>query len=146
MLSPIEQIAFILLVIVCSALAFQGFNRIFKTVKSGAKADRSDNLVGRFITALIDVFLQKPIAKARPIVSMFHSFIFFGFSFYLLVNVNDVLEAFVPGWTTIGSENIIANLFNVFADIFSVFVLVGWFSFCIDVLFKNPKLWNLTVM
>ena len=77
MLSPNEQIAFILLVVVCGALAFQGFNRIFKTVKSGANADRSDNLIGRFITALIDVFLQKPIAKARPIVSMFHSFIFF---------------------------------------------------------------------
>ena len=121
MLSPNEQIAFILLVVVCGRLAFQGFNRIFKTVKSGAKADRSDNLFGRFMNALIDVFLQKPIAKARPIVSMFHSFIFFGFSFYLLVNMNDVLEAYVDGWTTIGSDNIVAKLFNVFADIFSVF-------------------------
>ncbi|MBT3937672.1 MAG: (Fe-S)-binding protein, partial [Candidatus Marinimicrobia bacterium] len=125
MLSPNEQITFIILVAICGALAFQGFRRIFKTVKSGASADRSDNLVGRFSSALINVFLQKPIAKARPIVTLFHSFIFFGFSFYLLVNVNDVLEAYIPDWTTIGSKNIIANLFNVFADIFSVFVLVG---------------------
>ena len=76
MLSSNEQIAFILLVVVCGILAFQGFSRIFKTVKSGANTDRSDNLVGRFITALIDVLLQKPITKARPIVSLFHSFIF----------------------------------------------------------------------
>ena len=90
MLSPNEQIAFIILVAICGALAFQGFNRIFKTVKSGAKADRSDNLVGRFASALMDVLLQKPIAKARPIVSLFHSFIFYAFSFYLLVNVQKI--------------------------------------------------------
>ncbi|MEE1507476.1 MAG: (Fe-S)-binding protein, partial [Candidatus Neomarinimicrobiota bacterium] len=90
MLSPIEKIAFILLALVCGILAFQGFNRIFKTVRCGADADRSDNLIGRFITALFDVFLQKSIKNARPIVSLFHSFIFYAFSFYLLVNVNDV--------------------------------------------------------
>ena len=129
MLTPNEQIAFILLVVVCGILAFQSFKRIFKTVRSGAEADRSDNLIGRFITALVDVLLQKSIKKARPIVSMFHSFIFFGFSFYLLVNVNDVLEAYVNGWTTIGSDNILANLFNLVADIISVLVLVGMVFF-----------------
>ena len=139
MLSPNEKIAFIILVIICGALAFQGFSRIFKTVKSGANADRSDNLIGRFASALMDVLLQKPIAKARPIVSMFHSFIFFGFSFYLLVNVNDILEAYVDGWTTIGSENIVANLFNVFADIFSVFVLVGMVFFLYRRFVQKPK-------
>ena len=64
MLSSNEQIAFILFVVVCGILAFQGFSRIFKTVKSGANTDRSDNLVGRFITALIDVFLQKHAVAA----------------------------------------------------------------------------------
>tara|TARA_Y100000310_G_scaffold10208_1_gene10926 strand:- start:815 stop:1078 length:264 start_codon:yes stop_codon:yes gene_type:complete len=64
MLTPNEQIAFILLVVVCGILAFQGFKRIFKTVRSGADAYRSDNLIGRFITALVDVFLQKSIKKA----------------------------------------------------------------------------------
>jgi len=139
MLSSNEQITFIILVVICGALAFQGFSRIFKTVGFGANADRSDNLVGRFMTALIDVFLQKPIAKARPIVSMFHSFIFFGFSFYLFVNVNDVLEAYVDGWTTIGSDNIVAKLFNGFADIFSVFVLVGMIFFLYRRFVQKPK-------
>ena len=91
MLSPNEQIAFILLVLVCGILALQSFNRVFKTVRSGADADRSDNLIGRFITALFDVFLQKSIKNARPIVSLFHSFIFYAFIFYLLVNANDIL-------------------------------------------------------
>ena len=139
MLSLNEQIAFILLVLVCGILAFQGFNRVFKTVRSGAEADRSDNLIGRFITAFFDVFLQKPIKNARPIVSLFHSFIFYAFSFYLLVNVNDVLEAYVDGWTTLGSDNILANLFNLFADIFSVLVLVGMVFFLYRRFVQKPK-------
>ena len=75
MLSPNERIVFILLVVVCGILSFQGFNRILKTVKAGGNADRSDNLIGRFSTALVDVLLQKPISRARPIVGLFHSFI-----------------------------------------------------------------------
>ena len=139
MLSPNERIVFILLVVVCGILAFQGFNRVFKTVRCGADADRSDNLIGRFITALFDVFLQKSIKNARPIVSLFHSFIFYAFSFYLLVNVNDVLEAYVDGWTTLGSNNILANLFNLFADIFSILVLVGMVFFLYRRFVQKPK-------
>ena len=139
MLSPNERIVFILLVVVCGILAFQGFNRVFKTVRCGADTDRSDNLIGRFITALFDVFLQKSIKNARPIVSLFHSFIFYAFSFYLLVNVNDVLEAYVDGWTTLGSDNILANLFNLFADIFSILVLVGMVFFLYRRFVQKPK-------
>ena len=139
MLSPNERIVFILLVVVCGILSFQGFNRIFKTVKAGGNADRSDNLIGRFSTALVDVLLQKPISRARPIVGLFHSFIFYAFSFYLLVNVNDVLEAYVDGWTTLGSNNILANLFNLFADIFSVLVLVGMVFFLYRRFVQKPK-------
>ena len=139
MLSPNERIVFILLVVVCGILSFQGFNRIFKTVKAGGNADRSDNLIGRFSTALVDVLLQKPISRARPIVGLFHSFIFYAFSFYLLVNVNDVLEAYVDGWTTLGSDNILANLFNLFADIFSILVLVGMVFFLYRRFVQKPK-------
>ena len=139
MLSQNERIVFILLVVVCGILAFQGFNRIFKTVKAGGNADRSDNLIGRFSTALVDVLLQKSISRARPIVGLFHSFIFYAFSFYLLVNVNDVLEAYVDGWTTLGSNNILANLFNLFADIFSVLVLVGMVFFLYRRFVQKPK-------
>lgn len=53
--------------------------------------------MARFIFALLDVGLQRPLFKARPVVSIFHGFIFFGISFYLLVNIADVVEGFVPG-------------------------------------------------
>ena len=93
MLSTTEQIAFVLLVLVCGGLAFQGFQRIYLIVSQGEPSYRTDNFPSRLIKALIEVGLQKPLFKSRPIVSLFHSFIFFGFSFYLLVNINDLLEA-----------------------------------------------------
>ena len=79
MLSPTEQIAFILLVVVCGGLAFQGFRRIYVIVSQGKPSYRTDDFPLRLIKALIDVGLQKPLFKARPIVSLFHAFIFFGF-------------------------------------------------------------------
>ncbi|MCH7818744.1 MAG: (Fe-S)-binding protein [Candidatus Marinimicrobia bacterium] len=138
MLSSVEQIAFILLTVICMALAYRGFSRIFKIVKSGAEDDRSDRLFGRFAKALIEVGIQKPVFKSRPIVSVFHAFIFFGFSFYLLVNVNDILEAYVDGWHTIGSTGI-AGAFNMFSDLFSVFVLVGMLFFLLRRFISKPK-------
>ena len=45
-----ERIAFLLLVIVCGGLAWQGFHRMVTIVRTGKSADRSDGLVGRFVT------------------------------------------------------------------------------------------------
>ncbi len=124
MLSPAERIAFLVLVAVCGVLAFQGFSRIVRIVRRGAPAERGDRLALRFGRAFLDVALQRPVFRVRPWVSLFHAFIFFGFSFYLLVNVNDVLEAFVDGWSTLGAGGV-AGVFNLLADLLSVLVLVG---------------------
>ena len=138
MLSMPERVAFLLLVVVCGGFAYQGFSRIVKIVRRGRAAERTDGLAGRFVKALIDVGLQKPVFKARPWVSLFHAFIFFGFSFYLLVNVNDLLEAFFPGWTTIGKGGV-AGMFNLLADLFSVLVLTGMVALLIRRFVHKPK-------
>ena len=141
MLSSTERMAFIGLVLICGAIAYVGFSRMIKIVRKGSAADRSDNLIGRFIKALIDVGLQKPVFKARPMVSVFHAMIFFGFSFYLLVNVNDILEAYVDGWSTVGQGGL-AGAFNLFSDIFSVFVLIGMIFFLIRRFIGKPKVFE----
>ncbi len=141
MLSSTEQMAFIVLVVICGIIAAGGFIRIFKIVSAGREAYRFDNIIGRFVKALVDVGLQRPIFKARPLASTFHAMIFFGFSFYLLVNINDILEAYVDGWTTIGGGPI-ASAFNLFSDIFSIFVLVGMIFFLIRRFIGKPKVFE----
>ena len=138
MLSTPERIAFLLLVVVCGAFAYRGFNRIVRIVRSGRDAERTDGLAGRLAKALVDVALQKPVFKARPWVSVFHAFIFFGFSFYLLVNLSDLLEAFVTGWTTIGKGGLF-GIFNLLADLFSVLVLTGMIALLLRRFVQKPK-------
>lgn len=138
MLTSAERIIFLVLVLVCGALAVQGFARIVRIVRRGASAERSDGLAGRLVKALIDVGLQRTIFKARPWVSLFHGFIFFGFSFYLLVNINDLLEAYVDGWTTIGGGPL-ASVFNLFSDLFSVLVLTGMVLLLYRRFVQRPK-------
>ncbi len=138
MLTPIERMAYALLVAICGLLAYRGFARIVRIVRAGQGADRSDNLPGRFISALIRVTLQRTVIKARPVVSLFHAFVFFGFSFYLLVNLNDLLEAYISGWTTLG-KGPLANIFNLLSDIFSILVLMGMLFFLVRRFIVRPK-------
>ena len=142
MLSNTEQIAFVLLVLVCGGVAFQGFRRIFVIVSQGKPSYRTDEFLSRLIKALIEVGLQKPLFKSRPIVSLFHAFIFFGFSFYLLVNFNDLLEAYVSGWTTIDSSHPVALGFNLFSDLFSILVLIGIIYFLIRRFIGKPRVFE----
>ena len=142
MLSTTEQIAFFLLVLICGGLASRGFRKIYVIVSQGKPSYRIDNFPSRLIKALIDVGLQKPLFKSRPIVSLFHSFIFFGFSFYLLVNINDLLEAYIEGWTTIGSSNPVVWGFNLFSDLFSVLVLIGIIYFLIRRFIGKPRVFE----
>ena len=61
MLSTPERIAFLVLVLVCGALAFQGFARFIRLIRQGRSAERGDRLLARFVSAAIDVGLQKPV-------------------------------------------------------------------------------------
>lgn len=139
MLTPVERFIFITMVIVFGGLTAAGFYGIYKIIRSGRPAPSLKDLPRKFIAALIEVGLQKTIFRARPVLSLFHTFIFFGFSFYFLVNVTDVLEGFVPGFALIyGGQALAAplkgdlvNLFNLIADVLSVLTLVGMVAFLV---------------
>ena len=88
--------------------------------------------------AFIDVGLQRTIYRARPVLSTFHAFIFFGFSFFFLVNVVDLLEGSIPGFELVyGGEALsvsipaLVNSFNLVADILSVLTLIGMIAFLV---------------
>ncbi len=138
MLSTVERVAFALLVVVCVALAARGARRMVALVRRGRKADRSDHLPRRFARALLDIGLQRPMFKARPLVSFLHAFIFFGFSFYVLVNVNDLAEGFVAGWTTV-RRGAVVGAFNLFADAFSVLILAAMVALLLRRFVGRPK-------
>lgn len=146
MLTVPERIIFIIMVVVFGGMTAVGFYGIFNIVRNGRPAPPLKDLPGKIAKALIDVGLQRTIFRARPILSTFHAFIFFGFSFYFLVNVTDGLEGFVPGFELVyGGESLtnapttLVNIFNITADILSILTLIGMIAFLVRRFLGNDK-------
>ncbi|ADW69226.1 (Fe-S)-binding protein [Granulicella tundricola] len=125
MLSLPERVAFLLFALVTGAIGAHGFYRLGRRIGAG-RADtdaRWDRLPGRAWYALVTTLTQRRTFRKRPWVSSFHSLIFYGFVFYLLVNLVDALEGFFP--FTISSGTVAGGAYNLLADVLSALVLVG---------------------
>ncbi len=133
MLTILEKLLFLVLAGVCSYYAYTGFKRIIDTVKRGEKGyyPRLNDLPKRITDAVLKTLSQTTVFRARPWVSLFHSFVFYGFMFYLLVNVFDGLRGFIPpAWIpwTFGS---LGAAYRLLADLLTVLILVGVVFFVI---------------
>lgn len=142
MLTPIEKIVFLALAAVAFYYAFIGFKRIVDTVGRGDTGyyPRFNNLLNRMIEGISRTIAQVTVFKARPVASFFHSFIFYGFMFYLLVNVIDGIKGFVaPSWMSFLNFGIVGDLFRLTADLLSVFIIVGVAFFLLRRFLAKPK-------
>ncbi|MGE5220163.1 MAG: (Fe-S)-binding protein [Chloroflexota bacterium] len=135
MLTLVEKILFLLLAL--GSLYYGGtkFYAVYRAIARGKPETRLDNLGARVRQAFWIVLTQQSVFKARPLISFLHALIFYGFVFYFLVNLVDVLEGFFGiharggGW----------NLFNVLADLLTACVLIGILGMLIRRFFVRPK-------
>ena len=144
MLTLPERIAFVVLALVCGSLAARGFYRIYKVVTRGEGNIPLHLFLRRVIPVTVEILLQKPILKARPLVSLFHAFVFFAFTFYTLVNIFDLAEGFV-GFSTLHRGGI-WGVYNLIADLLSVAALVGMAALLIRRFGLKPFRFNDTVL
>jgi Fe-S oxidoreductase len=121
MLTSAEKVAFVLLVIGALSFGGIGFYRVFKAIAGGKPSHRFDRPLQRILRALWIVLTQQSLFNKRPLVSFLHAMVFYGFVYYFLVNVVDVLEGFFP-WVPRGG---IWNPFNLLADLLTASVLLG---------------------
>lgn len=71
---------------------------------------------------------------------MLHGLVGWGFIYYLLVNLGDLLQAWFPGYVFLG-EGVIADLYRLGADLLSVLVLVGMVGLLLRRFFvRSPEL------
>jgi Fe-S oxidoreductase len=132
-----EKIIFLIVVLLSVSVTVAGFIRIFRAIARGQGTLPSwDTFKRRFIPMTIDIVLQRPIFKARPLPSLLHAFVFFAFAFYALVNVVDVLEGFVHFSTT--HQGGIVGLYNLAADVLSFLGLVGMAALLIRRFVQKP--------
>ena len=120
MLTFTEKALFALAAVFSAYGAYLGFSSLFKVIRRGRGPvlqihwRRLLGAAGTWIT-------MRPIWRTRKITSLIHAGLAWGFVFYLLVNVVDVVRGYwagpypVPEW--------LANWFNLLADLFSAVVL-----------------------
>ena len=135
MLSTTEKILFVLLAVGCLSYGAQRFYAVYRAIKRGKSDSRFDHLLERIQNALWIVLTQQSVFKKRPIVSLLHAFVFYGFVFYFLVNFVDLLEGFFG----IHARGGMWNLFNLAADLFTTSVLIGIIGLVLRRLFVRPK-------
>gem|GEM_PF-12507 len=128
MLPLSSKILFFLFALVFGGLGLWGFYRLYLRVRRGGRATelRADVLGARLLYALKVTLTQERTFKRRSTISVLHSFIFYGFVYYLLVNVVDGLEGYFH--FGIESTNPLGAVYNLLADVLSFGVLLGVLS------------------
>ena len=124
MLTLQEKILFLLASLVAVLLTWRGVRRLIRIIARG-DGDLSWKLIPkRLTTVLLKTLSFSPVFRSRPLTSLFHGFVGWGFAFYLLVNVGDLLQGFISGFVFLG-HGWVGNAYRLTADVLSVGVLLG---------------------
>jgi ferredoxin len=124
MLTPVERVLFALAVLISLTLTVIAARRILRTSGRGQGRPELDGLPRRLLEAAVKFVTFSPTFQVRRWTSVFHAFVGWGFTFYLLVNLVDVVEAYLPGYVFLDGVTL-GDLFRLAADVLSVGVLVG---------------------
>ncbi len=124
MLTTVEKILFTLLLLASLSAGYMAFERMVKIILRGEGELRLDELPKRLLKGAVALATQGNILKNRKITSLFHYAVAWGFIFYGLVNVVDVVEGFVPNFHFLG-DTVFAGIYRLLADLLSIGVLVG---------------------
>ena len=135
MLTTLEKILFLLFLAASFYYGGRRFYDVYRSIARGKPDGRFDQLPRRVIDAVVNVILQRSVFRTRPLVSFFHALVFYGFAFYFLVNLVDVIEGYVALHTRSG----LWNAFNLTADVLTAAVLIGIISLVIRRFLVRPK-------
>ena len=135
MLTTLEKILFVLLAIGSLYYGGKRFYDVYRVISRGKPDPRLDKLPERIRRAILIVLTQQSVFKTRPIVSVLHAMVFYGFVFYFLVNAVDVIE----GFFSVQARGGFWNPFNLLADLLTAGVLVGMIGLILRRFFVRPK-------
>lgn len=137
MLSTIEKIIFLLAALASLYGASRVALRVTRVIRRGqGKVDWSV-VPHRLFAVLLKTATFAPVFRARLLPSLFHGFVGWGFIYYLLINLGDVLEGFIPNYRFLG-EGIIGDLYRLGGDLLSVGVLGGMVALIVRRFVLNP--------
>ncbi len=124
MLSVPEKILFLAALLLSTYLGYRGARRLVAILSRGHGRPDWRALPRRLPSVLAKSVSLSPVFRTRWMTSLFHAFVAWGFIYYLLVNVGDVLEGYLPGFSFLGSGPL-GDVYRLGGDLLSAAVLVG---------------------
>jgi Fe-S oxidoreductase/nitrate reductase gamma subunit len=125
MLTPVEQLLFMLLALLALGATYAGFREMVLIVNRGEGRLYLENLPARLWNAFVIYLTQRTTLKTRRLTSLLHWGVVLGFTYYFLVNLGDTLEAYIPDFTFLESAGPVSDLYRLFGDVLSIVVLIG---------------------
>jgi Fe-S oxidoreductase len=126
MLTPFEQMAFILLTLLAVGATYAGVREMVLIINRGEGQLYLDNLPRRVFNALRVYLAQPTTLKTRRVTSLFHLGVVWGFTYYFLVNLLDGLKGYIPNFLNwLQNFGIVYDLYRLVGDLLSIAVLVG---------------------
>jgi len=125
MLTLVEKILFVAAVLSSLYFTWMGVRRILKIIGRGqGKVDWS--LVPKRLWAVtLKVGTFRPLFRFRLGPSLLHALIGWGFLYFILVNLAEFLQGFIPDYRFLQNAGALGDLYRLLADIFTLAVLVG---------------------
>ncbi len=124
MLSAPEKIIFLLAVLASLFTAIAVSRRIYLTILRGQGKPDLALAWKRISSQLPRVIVLQPTFRLRFWTSLFHALVAWGFLYYLLVNLGDIIQGLVSDFTFLG-EGMTGDIYRLVGDLLSVGVLVG---------------------
>ena len=121
MLTVTEKVLFVLLAMTSLYFGGKRFYDVYRVIARGKPDMRFDDLGKRIWNAIWIVLSQQTVFKKRPVVSALHALVFYGFVYYFIVNLVDVVE----GFFSIHGRGGLWNPYNFLADLLTASVLIG---------------------
>ncbi|MCP4426662.1 MAG: [Fe-S]-binding protein, partial [Chloroflexi bacterium] len=138
MLTLIEKILFLFAVLAAGYAAWKAIDRLIKIINRGQGKPDMALARKRLVSVLVKTVSLSPTFRLRMGPSIFHGLVAWGFMYYLLVNIGDVYQAYIPNSHFLGT-GVIGNVYRFGADVLSVAVLVGMVALMLRRLVLRPE-------
>ncbi|NQV40971.1 MAG: (Fe-S)-binding protein [Candidatus Marinimicrobia bacterium] len=123
MLTGWEKAVFLLVLLGSLGATRTTFSNMFKIIGRGANP--IDWLASfKHIPSGILALFGKPLFKTRPLVSIIHTGVSWGFILYMAVNFIDIMYGLFADFHFL-PDSMAGNIYRLFVDIFSIIVLLG---------------------
>jgi Fe-S oxidoreductase len=125
MLTLVEKIVFIVAVLGSLYFTWIGVQRIIKIIGRGQGKPDWSLIRKRLWKVTLKVGSFQPLFRFRLGPSLLHALIGWGFLYFVLVNLADLLNAYIPGFRFGENMGLVGDIYRLLADLFGTGVVIG---------------------